>query len=576
MNNIISDNMIKDTENKNKIRRIFRYYGKILCVGCSKQWFARYYKHADSSDIVCVPHLRRCFDIPYGNFELIYVYDINLVEDPSMLCEVVSYKSDLLLENVFITPKDTSIIHNKHSVIDDSGVAAMAGVFHNGNLPYIFSHMNNECQILHSMSKFYDRGEYFAEFVLSQFPNFNAFDDTMPFELCAIICEVDSRIVAERKVTALDLKFTDRFSIKFHVENLSQVIFKVYSSGASPFAVNADIVVGNHYVLEYGKQSFAVNTEVKYETGESVDRFIYAPDHYSVNIGCDLVDMSIDDDSFTDKISFIADKLDDNDAVYFKYIITRLMKGCKTFGMYESDMTETEIADFKNIKNTFYDSIRKQDDTYLFGNYKFPGEIISPGICFNFGMDCINIENFSGKDAIDAGAYLGDSSLVFAQYGFKTVYAFEPETSSYDMLLKTISLNNMDNKIIPIKKGIGAAIETRYIKWNYSASAIIDETEAVAGAEKIDIISIDDFAETNNLEVGLIKSDTEGFERYLIAGAEKTIRKDRPVLIISIYHSAEDLLNLIPQILAIEPSYKLKLAKLEPASRIIDTIAVFY
>lgn len=42
-------------------------------------------------------------------------------------------------------------------------------------------------------------------------------------------------------------------------------------------------------------------------------------------------------------------------------------------------------------------------------------------------------------------------------------------------------------------------------------------------------------------QVGFIKLDLEGYGVRALRGMEKTIRKDRPVLSLSIYHSPEEL-----------------------------------
>jgi FkbM family methyltransferase len=55
--------------------------------------------------------------------------------------------------------------------------------------------------------------------------------------------------------------------------------------------------------------------------------------------------------------------------------------------------------------------------------------------------------------------------------------------------------------------------------------------------EKIEVVSIDNFMKENKGKVGLIKRDIEGLEYESVLGAEKTIKEDKPILLISIYHS---------------------------------------
>lgn len=54
-----------------------------------------------------------------------------------------------------------------------------------------------------------------------------------------------------------------------------------------------------------------------------------------------------------------------------------------------------------------------------------------------------------------------------------------------------------------------------------------------------------------------IKMDIEGAEQNALAGAEKTIRRNRPKLAICIYHSDEDMLDIPERVLALNMGYKL-------------------
>ena len=54
-----------------------------------------------------------------------------------------------------------------------------------------------------------------------------------------------------------------------------------------------------------------------------------------------------------------------------------------------------------------------------------------------------------------------------------------------------------------------------------------------------------------------IKMDIEGAEWDALHGAEMTIRRNRPKLAISIYHSNEDMLRIIEYIHELVPEYRL-------------------
>lgn len=59
---------------------------------------------------------------------------------------------------------------------------------------------------------------------------------------------------------------------------------------------------------------------------------------------------------------------------------------------------------------------------------------------------------------------------------------------------------------------------------------------------------MDKYVAQNNIQVGLIKVDIEGFEQNFLKGAEQTIKSQRPILLISIYHNYDDFYKIKPMI----------------------------
>ena len=179
-------------------------------------------------------------------------------------------------------------------------------------------------------------------------------------------------------------------------------------------------------------------------------------------------------------------------------------------------------------------------------------------------------------DIIDAGAYVGDSSLVLAKYTDKNVYAFEPVLKNFMLLNNTIKLNNSKN-IVPVKLGLGDKTEINFInKSNLipSAASIKYDVTAHFDKEKIDMVKLDDFVKANNLNVSLIKSDIEGFEQELLRGAENTIKTQKPVLVISIYHSADDFFHIKTMIEKWNLGYKFKIVKSKPDNVLLETVLI--
>ena len=58
-------------------------------------------------------------------------------------------------------------------------------------------------------------------------------------------------------------------------------------------------------------------------------------------------------------------------------------------------------------------------------------------------------------------------------------------------------------------------------------------------------------------DASFIKMDIEGAEMKALQGAKDTIKRNHPVLAISIYHSNEDMVRIIPYIHGLIPQYDL-------------------
>ena len=145
-------------------------------------------------------------------------------------------------------------------------------------------------------------------------------------------------------------------------------------------------------------------------------------------------------------------------------------------------------------------------------------------------------------------------------YTDKKVYSFEPTDENYDYMLRTIKLND-SKKIIPVKCALGDYDGEENICLNGSGSTINKLKVNSPVKETIQVIKLDDFVQENNIEVGLIKIDVEGYEQELLRGALVTIKEQKPTLLISIYHNADDFFNIKPYIESLSLNYKYRIVK---------------
>lgn len=152
---------------------------------------------------------------------------------------------------------------------------------------------------------------------------------------------------------------------------------------------------------------------------------------------------------------------------------------------------------------------------------------------------------------IDAGGYIGDTSLEFVKHDthYKKIYLFEPSKQNIEQA--KLNLANKTN-IEFIEKGLGAkAGKTMFNAKLGSSSAV-----ASSGETEIEITSLD---QTVTDRVTFIKMDLEGAEYDALIGSLNTIRNNTPKLAIAVYHKGNDIWKLADLILKTNPNYSLRL-----------------
>ena len=173
-------------------------------------------------------------------------------------------------------------------------------------------------------------------------------------------------------------------------------------------------------------------------------------------------------------------------------------------------------------------------------------EILPEGTYCYYSKNSENININKGDVVIDAGAWVGDFAAYASKMGEK-VYAFEPNSESYNYLRKTAKLNG---NIIPIKKGLGSS--NGFADFSNQKR----DNRSKKNLERVE--TLDYFIKTYNIKkVDFIKADIEGDERHLLLGAKYVIKKFEPIISICTYHLEDDPVVLETIIKKINPNYKI-------------------
>ena len=170
--------------------------------------------------------------------------------------------------------------------------------------------------------------------------------------------------------------------------------------------------------------------------------------------------------------------------------------------------------------------------------------------CFSHYFDLDIIPSCQEEVFVDLGAFNGDTVEDFIKiYGdnYKKIYAYEMTEQSMRELKERVK--NYP-RIIYEQKAVSDEVGMGSIKIHeISTSSNQLELEEIG---EIEVTSLDDDI---NEKITMIKMDIEGSELKALKGAENHIIKDRPKLLLSVYHGYEELLTLWEYLEKLDLSY---------------------
>ena len=180
-------------------------------------------------------------------------------------------------------------------------------------------------------------------------------------------------------------------------------------------------------------------------------------------------------------------------------------------------------------------------------NYKFSSD---PIICRQY-LDKINKN--AVKTILDLGLNSGINVVAYDKFlpNLEKVYGFEAiyelcEDKVIQSFIEKGKLEVVKSCVGNEKGEISFLYDPNGSKTSAFSKDISTKIRNIDGWKEITVpmIDIDSFVEERNIDVDLIKADIEGAELSALKGAIKTIKKFRPQLAISIYHSDKDFIEI--------------------------------
>lgn len=146
---------------------------------------------------------------------------------------------------------------------------------------------------------------------------------------------------------------------------------------------------------------------------------------------------------------------------------------------------------------------------------------------------------------LDVGANIGIYSLMFSRVcgANGKVFSFEPGSLNYTLL----GLNKLINKLHNV-------YAFNYAVGNHDGfgKLFLDDPtthsmkKVFSKSEQVNVVKIDTFCGKNNInKVDLIKIDVEGAEHDVLVGAEYTIKKHKPIIIIEFVENQQRIIDFL-------------------------------
>lgn len=208
------------------------------------------------------------------------------------------------------------------------------------------------------------------------------------------------------------------------------------------------------------------------------------------------------------------------------------------------------------FESDFNDRLQFKKECKKYKTYGLP-TLMPESLYFHHGLrwapDFVKkyIEN---KIFIDGGACCGDSTLTFLQYNPLKVIAFDISPRMVKKFHQVMKKNGVSNsKVQLLQKGLG---ESR-IHISFDDTTIGSTSLFKRGKTQAEIIPLDSCEEIKGT-VGLIKFDLEGYGLHAFKGMLETIKRDRPVLALAVYHCGEELFGIKNLLDSMNLDYKIE------------------
>lgn len=141
--------------------------------------------------------------------------------------------------------------------------------------------------------------------------------------------------------------------------------------------------------------------------------------------------------------------------------------------------------------------------------------------------------------AIDVGSHIGMWTLQMLGAGFQKVYAFDPDPSKHICFAKNIERWSPRSADVTHHQ-FGLSSQRTRVNLKVKAGTTLKTHVAAVADGEFEVMPLDDVPLPPGIQgpdgpamvCDFLKIDVEGFEQFVVRGAERLIRHDQPVIIV--------------------------------------------
>ncbi len=221
---------------------------------------------------------------------------------------------------------------------------------------------------------------------------------------------------------------------------------------------------------------------------------------------------------------------------------------------FDKEFYNAHYADFSRIMSGFADSVSCNLYAAVL-QYKLTGDIL---ILRDAYTDAASAQALLQPETvetyIDLGAYRGDTlaEQVAVSPRLQRAVCVEPDRRSYAKLAAYAeTLTDKEVRCVHAAVGDTDGVATLAASGNRNSSLVGASYEN--RAEEVALVTVDTLCD--GLLPDYIKYDVEGAELPALLGSALTISRARPIILLSLYHRTEDMIDLADALRALCPDY---------------------